>query len=643
MNASAAGLTRDPFDVQIARGAPDELRVFNDAGVLGAADIHVATRLAALAGEPSEPVILAAAFAVRAPRIGHVCVDLSTIRGTAATELDAPVDLDALPWPAPESWIESVAASGIVAVGDAGPDNRALRLIGSRLYLDRYWRQERLVADDLRARSNAAVSIDADVLAAGLRRMFDIRTADLQRLASACAVLRRFAVVAGGPGTGKSTTVARILALLDEQTAAHGAPLLRVALAAPTGKAASRLEEAVRMGAAGLDVTDETKAWLRRLEASTLHRLLGWKPGHTSRFSHDRDNHLPHDVVVVDETSMVSLTLMAKLVEALRPECRLILVGDPDQLASIEAGAVLGDIVGPAGDGLQIRALTRSTLEHLTGHVVPATEPSPGTTVGDGIVVLRTVHRFGAAIATLAEAVQRGDDDGAVQALRAGSADVTWIDGDVASTDVLRRLSDLRHDIVETGRSVTTAARAGDARAALADLGALRVLCAHRRGPYGATTWAEIVEDWLDAAIEGYRSAGRWYLGRPILMTQNDRGLRLYNGDLGVIVDRGDGRPTAVFERSDGLMNVSPTRLESVQTVHAMTIHKSQGSQFDAVAVVLPDVSSRILTRELLYTGITRARERLTLVGTEASIRAAVRRPIARASGLRDALWMRSQ
>ena len=402
-------------------------------------------------------------------------------------------------------------------------------------------------------------------------------------------------MVAGGPGTGKTTTVARILALLDEQAAAAGRPPPRVALAAPTGKAAARLEEAVHAEAAKMPLGDDERARLLALSGSTLHRLLGWRPDSRSRFRHHRDNRLPHDVVVVDEASMVSLSLMAKLIDAVRTDARLILVGDPDQLASVEAGAVLGDIVG-AG-----------TYE--------------------GIVVLRRVHRFGGAIAELATAIQRGDEDAAVAVLRAGHDDVRWIDLDVAAGDVVAALQPVRDAVVDAGRRITDAARAGDARGALDALRAMRVLCAHRRGPYGVAEWTAQIESWLAAAIPGYGDGGPWYVGRPLLVTENDYGLRLFNGDTGVVVDAGEGRTVAAFDRTGGLFEVSPRRLGSVDTVHAMTVHKSQGSQFDAVAVILPDAESPILTRELLYTAVTRAQRQLTVVGTEDSIRAAVGTP----------------
>ena len=608
----------DAYDVRLARRAPGLLRAFNEAGVLSAADVHVATRLAALGGEPDEAVTLAAALAVRGPRLGHVYVDIATARETATVEGEEPevADLSALPWPDPEDWMARIAASPLIG--------GALRLDGTALYLDRYWREEAQIAADLGAFGDAP-AVDAGVLRAGLARLFrDDDTA--QRLAAASAVLRRLAVVAGGPGTGKTTTVARIVALLIEQSAASP-PL--VALAAPTGKAADRLEKAVHDEARHLDIDAAAREQLLSLEASTLHRLLGWRPGSHSRFHHHRGNRLPHDVVIVDETSMVSLSLMARLAEAVRPEARLILVGDPGQLASIEAGAVLGDIVGPAAERLVMRSAARDALADVTGVTVVAA-PSDAA-IGDGIVVLDRVHRFGGGIATVAGAVRAGDADGLVDALRDGLDGVTWIEEDVASDP--DALGPVREAAVATARAVIAAAAAGDAPAALHALGAHRVLCAHRQGPYGVATWMARIESWVDAGDDG-----PWYPGRPLLVTENDYGLRLFNGDTGVVVAAGD-RVIAAFERRGEILEFSPARLGAVETVYAMTIHKSQGSQFGTAAVLLPDPNSRLLTRELLYTAVTRARAELILAGTEAAIRAAVARPIARASGLRDRLW----
>jgi exodeoxyribonuclease V alpha subunit len=679
--------TVEAFDARRAVGAQGLLATFNEAGVLAAADVHVASRLAALAeqaaaaaaaaaaapddpdpdpdpgddddgdaapagGDDADAVRLAIALAVRAPRLGHVCTDLATVHETVTTEGDVPVDLRALPWPPTAAWIEAVAASPLVATSDDAGGPRPLRLLGTRLYLDRYWREERAIADDLRARAAAAAgAADPAVLDGLLERIFPGGDEpDLQREAAAAAVQRRFTVVAGGPGTGKTTTVASILALLVGQAAATGQTPPRVALAAPTGKAAARLEEAVHREAAKLHargaIDDDVRDHLLGAEASTLHRLLGWRPGSRSRFRHDRANRLPHDAIVVDETSMVSLSLMARLVAAVRDGARLILVGDPDQLASVEAGAVLGDLVGPAreaGAAAQAQAQPPAPAPPPAPPPppAPAQPPAPAPApIADAIVVLRRVHRYGPVLGRLAEAIQRGDEDGAVAALRQGDGPLALIDVDLAETrPSSAALDPVRAAVVAAARTVVGAAAAGDGATALAGLGAIRVLCAHRRGPYGVSSWTAQVERWLAAGVEGFVTGTAWYAGRPILVTENDYGLRVFNGDTGVIVAHGAGGVRAVFERRGALLEIGPHRLGAVDTVHAMTVHKAQGSQFDEVAVLLPDPASPILTRELLYTAITRARRRLVLAGTREALRAAVERPVTRASGLRDRLW----
>ncbi|MFZ0388470.1 MAG: exodeoxyribonuclease V subunit alpha [Solirubrobacteraceae bacterium] len=606
---SAVAEQRDPYEARIAAGASGLLREFNRAGVLSVADVHVARRLGKLGSETDDTVLLAVALAVRAPRLGHVHVDLDTIRDTAAVESEDPIDLATLPWPEISTWIDAVAASSLIASEGLEERTRPLRLERSWLYLDRYWAEEVAVAARLREMRSAPPSaINEGRLRDGIARLFGSEADGDQAAAAAEAVRRQFAVVAGGPGTGKTTTVARIVALLCEQTGARP-PL--IALAAPTGKASARLQEAVHEEAGRIDVSEEIRDQLRSLQATTIHRLLGYRAGSHSRFRHDAEQRLPHDVVIVDETSMVSLSLMARLIEALRPDARLVLVGDAGQLASIEAGAVLGDIVG---DG--------------------------GTTAPDarrpGISVLVRGHRYGDEIARVAATIRAGDADETIALLRESPRAVTWIDEDPGGP---RSVNAVRAGVVDAGRVAIEAARADRAADALAALARFRVLCAHRRGPMGVSTWTARIETWLESELPGFSARERWYVGRPLLVTENDRELRLYNGDTGVVVRTADDRVLAAFERGGEPVLYSPSRLGAIDTVYAMTIHKSQGSQFQTAAVLLPEPGSRILTRELLYTAATRAEDRLILIGTEAMVRAAVDRPVARASGLARRLW----
>jgi exodeoxyribonuclease V alpha subunit len=641
----------DPFDAEMALGAPELLAEFNRAEVLAAADVHVAMELGRLAGSDDPEQLLAVALAVRAPRLGHVFVDLATVSQTVSVDDATGADLLALPWPEPAGWLESVRVNQrLIATGEEDGDPvRPLRLVGSRLYLDRYWREERQLAAGLAAFAGRPLrSVDSGWLADGLARLFPAAEDELQRAAAACLVLRSLAVVAGGPGTGKTTTVARVAALLAEQANAGGYPAPLVALCAPTGKAAARLQEAVHQEAATLPVDDQVRAGLLELRASTIHRLLGWRPGSHSRFRHDATNRLPHDVVIVDETSMVSLSLMGRLVEAIRGDARLVLVGDPDQLTAIEAGAVLRDIVGPAGSGLRLSGGMEALLRRVTRADLHAST-SPGTSsFGDGIIALRRGHRFGAAIGTLADAIRRGDGDAAVRAARGAPSEIEWIELDVAAPlpgpgTRQAELRPLRDAVTSSGAIVVSAAQVGDAGTALDALGGFRLLCAHRQGPYGASTWAGQSERWLAEAVGDVSPDAREYPGRPLLVTQNDYELRLYNGDTGVVIRTAAGGLAAAFMRDGQLVTFAPSRLGLVQTLHAMTIHKSQGSQFDTAGVLLPDPASRILTRELLYTAVTRARRRLILVGAEEALRAAVTRPVARATGLGERLWSKDE
>lgn len=531
------------------------------------ADIHVAQRLTMLVKENDDTVALAVALAVRALRGGSVCVDLRSIAEQ--------VGMPELPWPSPPEWLQTVRASPLATA-------QVLRVYGDLLYLDRYWREEQQVCDDVLTLLSSPLTSSAT----GLERLFPAGWEE-QRAAAEVALAQRLTVLTGGPGTGKTTTVARLLAAVAEQAELAGSPPPRVALAAPTGKAAARLAEAVSLEVSQLAEADRRR--LAGLRATTLHRLLGSRPNTSSRFRHHRDNRLPHDVIVVDETSMVSLTMMARLLEAVRPDARLIFVGDPDQLASVDAGAVLADLVDGLGSA--------------------------------GVVELRTSHRFGETIGALAQAIRVGDADAALEQLRAGGDAIAWLDTDNPSDA-------LRAPLVARAVELRQAALLGDAGAALGILDSHRLLCAHRHGPFGVAQWNRHVERWL-ADKTGQPTWSQFYVGQPLLVTANDYGLGVYNGDTGVVVAAPDGLRAHI-----GALRFAPSRLGEVETMFAMTIHKSQGSQADEVTVLMPPEDSRLLTRELFYTAVTRARKRVHVVGTESSVRAAIGRRATRASGL---------
>ena len=595
---------------RLVQRATGLLRSFNVAGVLEAADVHVAIRLGALGGEQDESVLLAAALAVRAVRLGSVCVDLARLSDVAVD--DPEVEVDGLPWPAAIELETALRASALVN----SPTNgrlTPLRLVdtdsGVLLYLDRYWRQEQTIRAALDARDVSRPAV-ADHLTERLAALFPGAAPDRQRIGAALAATRWTTVLAGGPGTGKTHTVARVLKLLEQ-------PGLRIALAAPTGKAAARLQEAVREQAGELG--------LPQLSAMTLHRLLGWRPDSTTRFKHNADNHLPYDVIVLDESSMVSLTMMARLLEALRPQTRLILVGDPDQLTSVDAGAVLGDLVARPVTAQIDAALITLVGADLAAVDNPADDPTEAalgaaerSRLGAGIVRLSRGRRFGGAIAELAVAVRTGDADRALELLHAGGPLSLVAPGSIDG---------VRADVVRADAAVRRAAVVGDIRVALAHLEDHRLLCAHREGPFGVREWDRLASAWVSAPFD------EWYPGQPLLVTANDHEAKVYNGDTGVVVSL-EGSLVAAFGQGELPVLLPPTLLASVETVHAMTIHRSQGSQYDTVSVVLPSVESSLLTRELLYTAVTRARKRVRLLGTDEAFRAGVERRVLRASGL---------
>jgi exodeoxyribonuclease V alpha subunit len=561
-------LELDAAGWRIPVGADGLLRTFADAGVIETADVLVAQRLTTLAADTDERVALAVALAVRALRGGSVCVDLRSAE-------------------------EQIGIADLAAAVQASPllgEPPILRLNGDLLYLDRYWLEEQQVCDDVLA----MMATKPAGTVPNTARLFPTGYEE-QRAAAEVALSQGLTVLTGGPGTGKTTTVARLLALLVEQATMAGNARLRIALAAPTGKAAARLQEAVQLEVARLDPSEREA--LIGLHATTLHRLLGSRPDTSARFRHHRGNRLPHDVIVVDEASMVSLTMMARLLEAVRPHTRLLLVGDPDQLASVEAGAVLADLVDGLGEAK--------------------------------VAALKTSHRFGESIGELATAIRMGDADRVVEVLRAGGEHLEWIE----AADPREQL---RSVLVPQAFALRSAAILGDTVAALATLDEHRLLCAHRRGLFGVQHWNRQVERWLTEET-GEPIWSSWYAGRPVLVTANDYGLGLYNGDTGVTVADGEAL-RAVIGGAGETLTFATSRLADVETMHAMTIHKSQGSQADEVTVLMPPEDSRLLTRELFYTAVTRAKKRVRVVGSEAAVRSAIERRAIRASGLAQRL-----
>ncbi|MCZ7534727.1 MAG: AAA family ATPase [Acidimicrobiia bacterium] len=466
------------------------LTPFVDAGILDASAVHVADAIARGVGGIDFESLLGAALAARAPALGHVCIVPATVADSIVIDDSrAPAPND-LPWPDPDLWVAGIAASPAVRVADDPPGPVVLPLVwdGTRLYLERYWRYEQHVADDLlrRAGTPGGVAGDYPDLDSLLDPLFGPGAGsggNRQREAAERALTSRLVVVAGGPGTGKTYTIARLLTAALRVSLARG-QTLDFALAAPTGKASARMTEAVRDEIATTDLDQRVSDALRDAEATTIHRLLGPTPG--IRFRHDQTNPLPHDLVIVDETSMVSLPLMSRLLAAVRPDATVVLVGDPYQLASVEAGAVLGEIVGTS------------------------TPTRPEGPLAHDVVLLERVHRFGAdsPIAALADAVRVGDADLAVDLLRTDrSGELTWVDGDDAAG-----ISVLQQEAAAGAVEAIRAAHAGDASAGIRHASDLKVLCATRLGRLGVAAWSDRIEALAGACCRTPASdgAGTW-------------------------------------------------------------------------------------------------------------------------------------
>ena len=610
----------------ITTDPPSSLTPYLDAGIVSPDDVAAVGVFVSLAGRelassdelPSlEPLAwVALSLAMRTPRDGHTCVDLARIAdwagGAGFTSGAGDSASSSFVWPADAAAWKAALQSAGPLVGEPG-DRAPFILDGDRLYLARSLHEEQAIARRL---SGAA--------ACG---------------AGGEATPARVRILLGGPGTGKTTEVAR--RLIEKFTAD---PLTRIALAAPTGKAAARMAEALRNRCVAEQAPQPVLDAIDAARPVTVHRLLKVRPQGTPRYRFTADNPLAYDLVVVDETSMLSSTLMYRLLEAVSADTELLLVGDPDQLASVEAGSVLADIARAA-----------------------AREGSPLAAVTDRLV---TRHRFGAEIGALADAILAGDAAGVLDLLQKGVGSlfpivegdptmagesgqgasqkrlptpfcpITWIEPGSPG------FRSLVAEVVAQAKRLEELARTGDAEPAVEAQKDLQVLCAHRSGWLGATGWNALVEKQLSVF-----GGPPWYPGRPVMITRNTPALDLFNGDIGLVLPAaspagqtsagstaGSLRMEAAFPQGRSVRRVSVARLDEVATVHALTIHKSQGSEYRHAVVVLPERPSRILSRELFYTGVTRAIDRVTIVGPREVIAAAVSRPIRRASGLADRL-----
>ncbi|EPY1566772.1 exodeoxyribonuclease V subunit alpha [Raoultella planticola] len=580
-----------------------------------------------VAQEAHPAVKLAAAVLSRDAGEGHVCLPISRLRtdeflSGKTNELREQLLAQA---GVPDDWSALLLASEAVSDGERPTP---IVLCGDRLYLNRMWRNELTVARFFNE-ANQVVDVDEALLAQTLDALFPASDEiDWQKVAAAVALTRRISVISGGPGTGKTTTVARLLAALIQTTRQ---PRCRIRLAAPTGKAAARLTESLGEALRRLPLTDEQKALLPT-EASTLHRLLGAQPG-SQRMRYHAGNPLHLDVLVVDEASMIDLPMMARLIDALPEHGRVIFLGDRDQLASVEAGAVLGDICAWVNAGYT--AGRAAQLERLTGHPVPAGESDVAGALRDSLCLLQKSYRFGShsGIGSLARAVNNGDRHGVRATLRKAFEDIVL--HPLSTTEEYEAM--LEQSQAGYGRYLQLLRERAEPEALIAAFGEFQLLCALRDGPYGVSGVNEQLEQMLNRrrAITLPRHS-RWYEGRPVMISRNDSALGLFNGDIGIALERGEGL-RVWFPMPDGsIKSVQPSRLPEHDTAWAMTVHKSQGSEFDHAALILPAKIVPLVTRELVYTAITRAKQRLSIYADEQVLTQSIVARTERRSGLAD-------
>ena len=559
---------------------PERLNYYVDGGAVAKPQFSaVATLLSLVNGGVVPPIVndlvwLSFALALNASEGGHTCIDLNEIDRWYPDDLES----GALTWPPSSEWLQAVSEHLDLVATPSTVTNHPRRpfvLDGSRLYVLRSFEEERSIADWI---NSAAGS--------------------------------RLKVLLGGPGSGKTTAVAK--QLVARFADANDRDLL-VAMAAPTGKAADRMRQAIEARLMSAKASSEVIARVQESPSITIHRLLGYSPvRRTGRFQYNHENPLPYDLVIIDEASMLSLSLMHRLIDALHPTAELFLVGDPEQLASVDAGTVLADIsLAAKKEGTDLHRCT----ERLTSQYR---------------------YAVGSPIEQVVKAVQSGDADQVIDLLRShrnSEGVVSWIDPSSKAQEDLDAFENVGLEVKRHALKVVELAGSSQYEEALETLGQLQLLCASRVGQLGIAGWNRTVNKWIGTATRK-----QWFVGRPVLITKNDHGNNLYNGDVGVVCSDKNGEVRVVFDGLVAPREFPTVRLPEVETVHALTIHKSQGSEYQHAIVVLPTGRSRLLTRELLYTGVSRAREQLTIVASESALRTAVNTVVIRASGLADRL-----
>lgn len=649
------------------------LQQWSDRGLLRQLDSAFAAFVAGLDADATPALLVSTALLVQMEGRGHSCLPLDHLVTAPRallgwTESEQPA-LDVL-WsilPAtPEGWTQALQFSPVVYNVGAS-DDRGQPLVldttgnAPRLYLRRYWNYERRIEAAVRQRSTTLHPVDESRARAWLDRFFSGQpdaeshgdAMDWQKLACAIALRGRLSIITGGPGTGKTYTAARLLALLFATS--PDPDRLRVALAAPTGKAATRLRQSIDSSLQELQESLGTEFDLTQLTqrigaARTLHSLLGARAD-ARQFRHHAGNPLDVDVVIVDEASMVHMEMMTTLLDALPADARLILLGDKDQLASVEAGAVLGDLCRDAHLG-QYDRQTASYAQAVAGQRLPAAylaQAEPAPALAQQIVMLRQSRRFEGPIGRLAHEVNEAADPELPARLLASddTAALYAQEGAPASDAIAIAIGGRRGAEASYQDYLKVLAKrpAGNnpdeharwVHAILKEFDRFRVLCAVREGAWGVNGLNKALEQALSR--KGLlKPKGTWYVGRPVIITRNDSTLDVVNGDIGICLPaaQADSRLRVFFADGDKLRSVAVNRLAHAETAFAMTVHKSQGSEFEHTMLLLSEHSGSVLSRELIYTGITRARKAFSLLseGT-GTLAQAVRTPTRRESGLR--------
>ena len=602
-----------------------EFKHLQKIGGLEAIDLAICRFLKNTNLSVSDEVLIAATLVSYKFREGNVCLNLND-----ESLLELNNSLGGVGLPSKEAMVKALQESAVV--GEPGDFKPLIIENGKRLYFQKLWKYETNLADDILKRSrNDETKFDTN-LKKQLDQLFpstDNESVDWQKVAAVSALLNKFTVISGGPGTGKTTTVIRILALLVHQALEKGSEL-SAALAAPTGKAASRLKESIAEIKGSLSLPDKIKQNIPD-EAVTLHQLLGARR-HSIKYKYNKDNPLPYDVLIIDEASMIDQALMSKLMNAMLVNTKLILLGDKDQLSSVEAGAVLGNICG-----ISHNVLSPEFSEILSGYNIQVPEENRQPSLSpltDNIILLQKNFRFaeGGGIALLSDYIKKGLVEEAVSLFdQPSSKEISFREFEQGKdfSDILKTIAD---DYIE---QMNNCSETADYFESYSKQG---VLAAHRKGFLGIDFLNNQFEKIIkrEKGISGYQE---WYQGRPVIINQNSYSLGLFNGDIGICMLNDQKEWRIYFEKEGDMLTVAPSRLPDFDIAYALTIHKSQGSEFKEVNLVLPNESSRLLSRELLYTGITRARSKVQVFGSLKAFKQGVKREISRSSGLKSKLW----